>query len=1168
MKKAIILLALVLLLASASAWFNDTTGNDTCLVAESDKAVYRPNAQGEIFVEYKITNNCGKALVTNVAEFLETRHINSVETKKIEQATTTDSVPIHDIDGKITRIEQRPVYHNINPTASITGAKDFNEKTGFLAKGGYSNISIPIGESYLKTTMAVPLDDGEWALTIVDRLDDKIFSILDPTFTGAGSEGDPYILTTCSELNDIRSYCFDPTIYFELGNDIDCSGFGNWAVACDNGDNNWFSGHLDGANYAISGLTVNSTTRGGIFGYLAYSGSVKNLGLIDFNIWSSATGGGMVGALSGACNGCNITNVYVSGGHVSTATNVYVGGLVGYADVSGDGQHDSNITNVFVDGTSVRSDSASQVGGVMGRLTGWSVNPSGYGTLKNSYSTAAVIGASSTGGIVGATTDYIFVSDNFWDTQTSGQATSAVGTGKTTAEMKQEATFTNWDFDNIWTIEEDVNYPTLQSFIPPPDSTPPVTTVYDVNNTWQNTDANIQFSCSDDDSGCKNLYYSLNDDNHQMPINGDGNVGIVLNYDNNFAIWFWSGDTLDNNETGRLIYAAIDKTPPITIHNETVGEWHISDFNLTFACSDINAGCKNLYYSVDDTNYQIGWGVDENYGHLFNTDGNFDVFFWSDDNSTGVGDNNGIATYLNIGLSIPVFSDLNLFKWNDYLKNADLNIFSDYNIVFDFNMTMSNIDQNSITVLYNVSHAYDDDNCFGTLRFQEQCGWRTENTSDLGWNLLENLGTSYHFRSGSEDDHAFKHWCYNLDPEEFETKDSTFVLDNQKDWAKVLLTGVGTSEQPTDSNVFLNLSFSANFTGTSKTLSIWDCNSDVATPVANPNCVKFLMDNSKPKDEDNYYSILNITNDHNQMVGDKNVLINSDRNHWVYFNCPQCSVGNNWAFDTINQNSNIDRTRNWTSQTDPANLVAFTNTLDVHYHWQVLGIDHNFNWIIQVSDNLGNDTNSEMQTENVQSVNVPPLINRIETPDLTTGIAGIVDLNISVSDPNSDLIVCDINLLNSAQTSIAVLGTSLTVYTQNCGIDFNSLAYDDGEYYFKITVRETAIPELFSITISRLFTIDNLPEPPFIKVPTQRYLSQSDSRAIDDNRFLSSDELRKDDTARFVSGTDTRAAQIGGLDGYNFTISETGENPLILYVTIGVILMIATVLMVYLKVRR
>jgi hypothetical protein len=54
----------------------------------------------------------------------------------------------------------------------------------------------------------------------------------------------------------------------------------------------------------------------------------------------------------------------------------------------------------------------------------------------------------------------------FWDIQTSGRATSAGGTGKTTAEMKTPSTFleAGWDFVNIWGIGENQTYPYLRKY--------------------------------------------------------------------------------------------------------------------------------------------------------------------------------------------------------------------------------------------------------------------------------------------------------------------------------------------------------------------------------------------------------------------------------------------------------------------------------------------------------------------------------------------------------------------------------------------------------------------------------------------------------------------------------------------------------------------------------
>ena len=58
-----------------------------------------------------------------------------------------------------------------------------------------------------------------------------------------------------------------------------------------------------------------------------------------------------------------------------------------------------------------------------------------------------------------------YVTNCFWDTQTSGMSNSAGGTGKTTAEMKTKSTFTDagWDFTTIWDIDgvQNDGYPFL-----------------------------------------------------------------------------------------------------------------------------------------------------------------------------------------------------------------------------------------------------------------------------------------------------------------------------------------------------------------------------------------------------------------------------------------------------------------------------------------------------------------------------------------------------------------------------------------------------------------------------------------------------------------------------------------------------------------------------------
>jgi hypothetical protein len=60
----------------------------------------------------------------------------------------------------------------------------------------------------------------------------------------------------------------------------------------------------------------------------------------------------------------------------------------------------------------------------------------------------AVSGQDAVGGLVGWNGDQSWrgtVTVSFWDTQTSGQAGSVEGQGKTTAEMRTASTFLTWE---------------------------------------------------------------------------------------------------------------------------------------------------------------------------------------------------------------------------------------------------------------------------------------------------------------------------------------------------------------------------------------------------------------------------------------------------------------------------------------------------------------------------------------------------------------------------------------------------------------------------------------------------------------------------------------------------------------------------------------------------
>jgi len=286
-----------------------------------------------------------------------------------------------------------------------------------------------------------------------------------------------------------------------------------------------FMGSYDGNGHTIDSLYINrnSTNYIGLFGYTSFA-VVKNLGVVDANITGGNRVGGLIGqngTSSSTVSNCYSTGSIIGGNYVgglvgynyysSTVSNSYstasisgssdVGGLVGY------NYYSSTISNSYTTGsinggnyvgglvgnnslstvsnsssTVSVSGTGSDIGGLVGYNFGSTVSNSystgsdsgsnylgglvGYndGSIINScYSSGSVTADSNMGGLVGYNVNSA-VDSSFWDMQTSGQSTSEGGTGKTTAEMKEQSTFTNagWS-DTTWYMNSGVNngYPYL-----------------------------------------------------------------------------------------------------------------------------------------------------------------------------------------------------------------------------------------------------------------------------------------------------------------------------------------------------------------------------------------------------------------------------------------------------------------------------------------------------------------------------------------------------------------------------------------------------------------------------------------------------------------------------------------------------------------------------------
>ena len=337
---------------------------------------------------------------------------------------------------------------------------------------------------------------------------------------GSGTAETPYEISTLDHLYWLSQNETEWDKVYVQTADIDASATASW----DGGagfspigylpptgpEETYFAGSYDGQGHTITGLFINRPEKDcvGLFGPVknenGTSADIRNVGLLDVDI----TGKSNVGALAGKIYWADAKRCY-STGSVSGTGNV--GGLVGYHGVAGlfidcystaevhgttyvggligENSDCGNISQCYATGDVFGT---TGVGGLVGRqdfsspsitdcysrgsvtgdtYVGGLVGKNGEANITSSYSTGNVTGNSDTGGLAGYNSGSI--SNCFWDTETSGMSTSQGGTGKTTAEMKDAATFTDlgtagldspWDFaldphddvsgNDYWSIDQ------------------------------------------------------------------------------------------------------------------------------------------------------------------------------------------------------------------------------------------------------------------------------------------------------------------------------------------------------------------------------------------------------------------------------------------------------------------------------------------------------------------------------------------------------------------------------------------------------------------------------------------------------------------------------------------------------------------------------------------
>jgi hypothetical protein len=258
-------------------------------------------------------------------------------------------------------------------------------------------------------------------------------------------EDDYYLINGISDFKQLLAFGQDDSLKFRLGNDLDLAAEANFYIP-------YLAGEFDGNGHKISNLSCHFDFVGqvGLFGYLGYGAKVSEVRVENVDVAvASGHGEQQVGGLVGGSAG-TVSKSCATGRATGSGA---VGGLVGWN------------RGAVSDSYSTGSVSGPRVGG----LVGWN---HGGGTVSNSYSTGKVTGSNEVGGLVGF--NNMIVNNSFWDTQTSGRASSDGGTGKVTAEMKSISTFSAvaWNIvavsnlsarnlSYVWNIVDGETYPFL-----------------------------------------------------------------------------------------------------------------------------------------------------------------------------------------------------------------------------------------------------------------------------------------------------------------------------------------------------------------------------------------------------------------------------------------------------------------------------------------------------------------------------------------------------------------------------------------------------------------------------------------------------------------------------------------------------------------------------------
>ena len=294
-----------------------------------------------------------------------------------------------------------------------------------------------------------------------------LFSICSEEPDGFGTETEPYLIATPGNLVWMGKNTLDSFgQFYTLTQDIDLSDSANWR----NGqgfppigtEDAPFCGTFNGMGFSIENLYISTENKGtyGLFGYasdaviqnLTLSGSVTSYGTSALLIGNADNAQVSYVTLSGSVQGdygAALLAGYAFGGSFQSCYSLgsaegtqLIGGLIGKAK-------DASVSDCLTD---VNASGESSVGGVIGEAD--------FTTVCNCLALGSAKATEyDRGGIAGTVYESTATACFF---NSKKARSNKFGTGITETQIADQATYTGWDFINIWQFEPLNANPTLR----------------------------------------------------------------------------------------------------------------------------------------------------------------------------------------------------------------------------------------------------------------------------------------------------------------------------------------------------------------------------------------------------------------------------------------------------------------------------------------------------------------------------------------------------------------------------------------------------------------------------------------------------------------------------------------------------------------------------------